>query len=76
MMRNEAPKTRRATEKTLEQKYKAPTTGQIVEWVQENKESQYLWRMPMLVADIRARFSIKSILAIIGEPTYKAINEV
>ena len=30
----------------------------------------------MSVKDIRAKFPIKIILAIIGEPTYKAINEV
>ena len=30
----------------------------------------------MLVKDIRVKFTIKTIPAIIGEPTYKAINEV
>ena len=30
----------------------------------------------MSIEDIRAKFPIKTIPAIIGDPTYKAINEV
>ena len=32
--------------------------------------------MTVLVKDIRAEFPIKNIPAIIGEPTYKDVNEV
>ena len=43
---------------------------------EEDYERQDLWRMEMSVEDVRVKFHIKNITNIIGEPTYKAINEL
>ena len=61
----------------MEQHNDDPTLGCIVpDDKKEDKEWQGLGRMTMSVEYVRAKLTIKTIPNIIGETSYKAINEI
>ena len=74
---NEAPTTAHTRQNdTTRTDESLKTVRTAPEEEEEDEECQGLWIMTTLVEDIREKLPIKTIPNIIGEPTYKAINEL